>query len=74
MVKKNSTYIEAHKIEKGIMAIILFLAFFGGWVFVLAIQNEGFRLQAIIIEMFIVILIAILLQTAILVKLMERIM
>ena len=73
-MKKNTKLIEAHKVEVAVNIIIFLLAIFAVFVFVIALQRPGFIEQAVIIEMFIVVLIAILAQTAILTKLMERIM
>jgi len=71
-MKRNKKRLEAKKVEKAIYSLIIFLGIFGITIFILWINNSYFNKNALIVEMFIVILIAILAQTAILTKLIEK--
>lgn len=71
---KNNKKVEAHKVERAINVLMLIFGVCAVVVFGLGLANPHFAGEAIIIEMFLIILIAILAQTAILVKLLEKLM
>lgn len=71
MVKKSKR-VEAHKVERAVNIIMLIFGVCAVLVFGLGLSNGQFSRDAMIIEMFIIIIIAILAQTSILVKLIEK--
>jgi hypothetical protein len=73
-MKINSKIVETRKVEIAINIIMGVLAVFAVFVFVMSMKNPYFISDAVTIELFIIILIAILAQTAILTKLLEKLM
>jgi hypothetical protein len=73
-MKINSKIVETRKVEIAINIIMGVLAVFAVFVFVMSMKNPYFTGDAVTIELFIIILIAILAQTAILTKLLEKLM
>lgn len=71
---KNNKRVEAHKVERAVNIIMLIFGVCAVLIFGLGLSNGNFSRDAMIIEMFIIIIIAILAQTSILVKLIEKIM
>jgi multisubunit Na+/H+ antiporter MnhB subunit len=74
MVKSNKNVVEAHKVERAINIIMLIFGVCAVLVFGLGLSNPDFGKEAVVIEMFLIVIIAILAQTAILAKMLERIM
>lgn len=73
-MKKNQKLVEAHKVEHAVNILMLLFGVCAVVVFGLGLSNPQFGQEAIIIEMFLIIIIAILAQTTILVRLLEKIM
>lgn len=72
MVKSSSKRVEAHKVERVVNVIMLVFGVCAVIVFGLGLYNPEFGKEAMIIEMFLIVLIAILAQTTILVHLLEK--
>lgn len=71
---KNNKRVEAHKVERAVNVIMLIFGVCAVLVFGLGLSNGDFSRDAMIIEMFIILIIAILAQTSIMVKLIEKLL
>jgi len=71
-MKKNKSIIEAHKLEKTVNVLMIIFGLCAIGVFTFGLFNPQFGYEAMIMEMFIIIIIAILAQTTILAKMLER--
>ena len=73
-MKKNQKLVEAHKVEHAVNILMLLFGVCAVVVFGLGLSNPDFGREAILIEMFLIIIIAILAQTTILVRLLEKVL
>ena len=74
MKHSSSLRVEAHKVERAVNFIMLFFGICAVVVFGLGLSNPNFGRDAMIIEMFLIVLLAVLAQTTILVRLLEKLM
>ena len=73
-MKTNKKLVEAHKVEHAVNILMLLFGVCAVVVFGLGLSNPEFGRDAIIIEMFLIVIIAILAQTTILVRLIEKLL
>jgi uncharacterized membrane protein YqjE len=71
-MKKNKNVIEAHKLEKAVNVLMVLFGLCAIGIFAFGLFNPRFGYEAMIMEMFIIIIIALLAQTTILAKMLER--
>ncbi len=71
---QNTKRVDAIKVERAVNIIMLIFGVCAVIIFGLGLSNPTFGKEAMIIEMFIILVIVILAQTSILIKLLEKLM
>ncbi|MGM5483699.1 MAG: hypothetical protein ACQER9_02155 [Nanobdellota archaeon] len=73
-MKKNNKRVEAHKVERAVNILMLIFGVCAVLVFGVGLSRPSFGRDAIFIEMFLIIIVAILAQTTLIVRMLEKLM